>query len=342
MSPITFRPAKREGAGLLIGLAGASGSGKTYSALRLAKGLAGNDPVALIDTEAGRALHYADQFAFDHGDLRPPFTPAAYEDAIVTAANAGYRVILVDSFSHEHAGEGGLLDWHEAELSRMAGDDWKKRDSMNMPAWIKPKMAHKAMVQRLLQVRAHLIFCLRAEEKVEIGKDAKGKTVIRPKQSLVGLDGWIPICEKSLPFELTMSLLLTPDAPGIPKPIKLEDQHRLLLPLDKPISEQTGVALAEWAGGTASSDETAGEVQELITRLLELADVLGMRDATIAAITRDRGSKQSDLAAHARWLRGQVENAEEAVERRRGAPDEELFTEPDGALPVEVSHDEDR
>ena len=34
----TFRPAKRENAPVLIGLAGGTGSGKTYSALRLARG----------------------------------------------------------------------------------------------------------------------------------------------------------------------------------------------------------------------------------------------------------------------------------------------------------------
>ena len=32
----------------------------------------------------------------------------------------------------------------------MAGDDWKKREACKMAAWIKPKMAHKQMVQRLL------------------------------------------------------------------------------------------------------------------------------------------------------------------------------------------------
>jgi hypothetical protein len=49
---------------------------------------------------------------------------------------------------------------------------------------------------------------------------------------------------------LTLSLVLTPDEPGIPKPIKLEEQHKPFLPLDKPISEETGRKLAEWAKGS--------------------------------------------------------------------------------------------
>ena len=125
---ITFRPAVRENVGLIIGLAGSSGSGKTYTAMRLAAGISGSKPFAVIDTEAGRAKHYADQFKFDHAELHPPFRPAAYAEAVMAADAAGYPVIVVDSVSHVWAGDGGVLDWQEEELTRMAGDDWKKRE----------------------------------------------------------------------------------------------------------------------------------------------------------------------------------------------------------------------
>src|SRR3954466_8729879 len=197
--PFNFRPAPRENVGLLIGLSGGTGSGKTFTAMRLAQGIAGDKPFAVIDTEAGRANHYADRFKFDHGDLTPPFTPDRYAEAIAAADAAKYPVIVVDSTSHEWAGEGGILDWQEAELDRMAGTDWKKREACKMAAWIKPKVSHKRMVQRLLQVRAHLILCFRAEPKVEMARDANGKLEIREKKSLTGLQGWIPITEKSLP-----------------------------------------------------------------------------------------------------------------------------------------------
>jgi hypothetical protein len=48
---------------------------------RLAAGIAGDKPFAVIDTENRRALHYADRFRFDHAELRPPFRPDAYADA---------------------------------------------------------------------------------------------------------------------------------------------------------------------------------------------------------------------------------------------------------------------
>ena len=252
-----FRPAIRENVGLLIGLIGPSGSGKTYSAMRLASGIAaagGTKPFCVIDTEAGRAKHYADQFRFDHGDLKPPFRPATYEEGILAADAAGYPAIVVDSFSHEHAGDGGLLDWHEEELQRMGG-----RDSANMAAWIKPKMAHKSMVQKLLQVRAHLILCFRAEEKIEMVKNKEtGKLEIRPKTNLAGFSGWIPVCEKNLPYELTVSLLLSPEKPGYPIPIKLQAQHRDLFPLDQPITEKSGEALAQWARGGDANQHLPG------------------------------------------------------------------------------------
>ena len=245
----TLRPAVRQQVPLLIGLVGGTGSGKTMSAMRMAKGISNDRKFAVIDTENGRALHYADQFSFDHGDLRPPFRPQAYIDAILECDKAGYPVIVVDSTSHVWAGDGGVLDWQEEELDRMAGDDWKKREACKMAAWIKPKLAHKQMVQKLLQVKAHVILCFRAEPKVEMVKGENGKMVIQAKHSLTGLDGWIPICDKMLPFELTASFLMTADAPGMPKPIKLQQQHKSMFPLDKPIDERSGLLRAEWAKG---------------------------------------------------------------------------------------------
>lgn len=240
----SFRPAVRENVSMLIGLAGASGSGKTYTAMRLAAGLAGDKPFAVIDTEAGRAKHYADTFRFDHGDLQPPFRPDAYADAIAAADAAGYPVIVVDSMSHEWAGTGGILDWQDEEFQRLGA-----KDSIKMLSWSKPKQSHKHMVQRLLQLRAHLILCFRAEEKIDMVKE-DGRTKIVPKEGPGGFRGWLPICEKNLPYELTTSILLHAERPGVPDPIKLQEQHRPLFPLDRPITEETGRGIAAWAAGT--------------------------------------------------------------------------------------------
>lgn len=271
MSSIEFKTAVRENVGLWINMIGGTGSGKTWSAMLLAQGIAGNKPFAVIDTENRRALHYADTFKFDHAELRPPFRPGAYADAVLAADAAGYPVIVIDSGSHVWAGDGGVLDWQEEELERMAGNDFAKRERVKMAAWIKPKMAHKHMVQKLLQVKAHIILCLRAEEKIEMAKGANGKLEIRPKASLTGKDGWIPICDKNLPFEATCSFLLLASNPGVPHPIKLQEQHKALFPLDKPITAESGKKLAEWAsGGEPKQPLFDAQTQPLVDRVKEL------------------------------------------------------------------------
>lgn len=232
--------------------------------MRLASGICGDKPFAVIDTEAGRAKHYADEFRFDHGDLTAPFTPERYTEAIVAADEAGYPVIVVDSASHEWAGDGGVLDMQEAEFERMG-----RRDSMKMASWIRPKMSHKHMVSRLLQVRAHLILCFRAEEKIEMAKDANGKLQVQKKQTLTGLEGWVPVCEKNLPFELTVSFLMFAQNPGVGHAIKLPEKLRAVFPEGSRIDEECGRRIAQWAsGGEAPRDAFAdwrAKIDECVT-----------------------------------------------------------------------------
>jgi hypothetical protein len=301
----SLRPAKRENVWLLLGLAGGTGSGKTWSAMAIAEGLAAGK-FAVIDTENGRASHYADDFQFDVVDLTAPFTPQRYQDAIAACVAAGHKIIVVDSMSHEWEGVGGLLEQHETE---MGGNQNK-----NLSAWIKPKMSHRRFVTYLLQVPAHIILCFRAAERVEAQRGANGKMEIVPKRTLTGLDGWVPITEKSLPFELTASFLLTADQPGVPKPIKLQHQHRLLIPTDQPLSREVGVSLAHWAAGDAGpAGEHDERIKELTGELLACADVLGNRSQVTAAIARNRRTHGGDLGGHVAWLDSQFSRMSDAV-----------------------------
>jgi hypothetical protein len=273
--------------------------------MALAQGIVGrNKPFAVIDTESGRASHYAplpgqepdfdSSFRFDVLDLQEPFRPQAYADAIKAAES--YGCIVVDSVSHMHAGHGGLLDWHEEILDKMAGTDFKKREVCAMAAWVKPKMAYKSMMQDLLQVKAHIILCFRAEAKVEMVKDSNGKTVIQPKKGLTALDGWTPVSEKTMPYELTVSFLLTADAPGVPKPIKaLQPSLRSVFPLDEKLSEDSGRRIAEWASGggkglvplpTINDDHTIAI--QAATTMAGLAEVFGVAQKE-ARVAKDAG-----------------------------------------------------
>lgn len=246
-----FRRAVREQCYTLTGFAGPSGSGKTYSALRFAMGLANGGKIAMVDTEARRGLHYADQFDYLYSELASPFTPERYVESIQAAEQAGATVIIVDSMSHEHEGPGGILEMHDTELTRMAGDDFRKRESCKFAAWIKPKAAHNRFVNTILQVKAHLIFCFRAKEKLKLVKNDRGK--MEPVQM-----GWQPICTDRLEYEMTALLMLPPNSKGMPDlsegATKLQEQHRGNFATGRPIDETMGGELGTWALGAPDSE----------------------------------------------------------------------------------------
>lgn len=319
MSPFAFRPARRGQSYVMMGVAGYSGTGKTYSALRLARGLAGDKPFAVIDTEAGRALHYDKVCSpWDHAELEPPFTPEAYLAAIRAAESAGYSVIVVDSMSHEYSGIGGLHDQAEAELERMAGNDARLRVKLTASAWIKPKAAHRRFVEQLLRVKAHLILCFRAREAIEMRKDPRtGKVEIVPVESIPGHPGWLIETEHKnmpLPYELTVSFLLIPrsgDERGLPIPVKLEDQHKPFVPLDKPLSEQTGAALAQWAQGSPGEPTVDPDAVQMADWLTEQILALSSQpEKTRQAIDKHRAA--NGIPAHVDWLSAQLQRAQNA------------------------------
>lgn len=260
MNAFNFTDAVRDDTSLLIGIAGASGSGKTMSALRMATGLAQGDPIYFIDTEAKRGLHYAQDFKFKHLDMRPPFTPEAFAGAISTAEQAGAKVIIIDSMSDEYEGMGGLQEMHDDEVARLARKPFDQLqgweiDKFNAPAWKVPKTRHKTkLISYLRQVRAYVIFCLRAEEKIKFVKVMDEKTG-REKNAIESA-GWTPICEKRFMYDLTLSFTVTPDAPGIPlirngEAVygKMQKQHLSFFPENKQVTELAGQQLRAWARG---------------------------------------------------------------------------------------------
>lgn len=247
------QPAVRSKTPLLIGLVSPSGAGKTFSALRLATGIqrvAGGD-VFVIDTEARRALHYADKFNFRHVAFGAPFGPLDYLAAIAHCVKKGAKTIVIDSMSHEHEGPGGVLEMHEAELTRMAGTDYRKRQSMTMLAWHKPKSQRRQLINAMLQMDANFILCFRSKEKLKMVKGQE------PEQL-----GWMPIAGQEFVFEMTLKCLFLPGGNGVPvlesnyegerAMIKVPDQFRSLFAQPRQMSEDLGEELARWAAGSAA------------------------------------------------------------------------------------------
>lgn len=302
-----FRPARREQAGLFVCLAGPTNSGKTFSALRLAKGIAGpNGRIAAVDTEAGRMSHYASDFTFDVVNMQPPFRPERFAQAAVDAEEAGYSVLLIDSFSMEWVGPGGVLDWQAEEHKRMGGSEKAK-----MASWIKPKMGHKAMVYSFLQRRIPIVFALRAEEKTKVGPDNKPVT------------SWAPICNKAFPFELTVSFMLSASAKGhidLSLPWKMEKDHIPIFQDGEVIGESHGARLAAWASGNPEPAPTAADRAALLAaELVDCADAIEDAATLAALLANETATKQRA------WLKDKrpelsldVEAAVMAAEKRVG------------------------
>jgi hypothetical protein len=184
---------KRSGTHILGAFYGLSGSGKTQSALLTGRGLAGpNGKLVLLDTENGRGRFYATKIpgGYAYAQLKAPFTPERYIQALRQLERAGYDVAVIDSVSHAWEGAGGVLE---------AADATGKQGLLK---WAGPKQRHKSFMQELLQTQMHLMICLRAKEKTVEQTDP-----ISGKKTLVSA-GLFPIQEKGFKFEMTFQLFM--------------------------------------------------------------------------------------------------------------------------------------
>jgi len=250
-----FKPADQftDRHGLFIALEGEPNSGKTYSALKLARGIAGPEgEIAVLDTEGGRTLHLKGHFKFDVNLMDPPFRPQRFAEAAYACEEAGYAVMLIDSFSMEWAGLGGVLDWQaeilseaieraraKAKSNNWSFDEAKAANANKLASWIAPKSSHKAMVYSFLQRRMPIIFSIRGEHSID--PDTKKET-------------FKLITSKAFPFEVTVSFRLKSAARGIidlsdSAAYKMEGPHQEIFIDGDQLSERHGAALAAWARG---------------------------------------------------------------------------------------------
>lgn len=191
MAKPTFQKAKREQVWLKVLLSGASGSGKSYSALRLASGIvkkAGGSGIAYIGTEASRNKYYADEFDYDLLELEEPFECEKYVDAIDAAIDAGYKVLIIDSLTHE-------WQWLNDTHAKMPGNSFTN--------WGKLKPRHKRFMEKVLTSPIHVIATARGKDDWVL-EDKNGKQV--PKKVGMGQQQ-----DKDISYEYTVSLMISQD-----------------------------------------------------------------------------------------------------------------------------------
>lgn len=229
-----IKKAIRKGAKTCISLIGESGSGKTYSAIRLARGLVGSDgKIGVIDTEQRRASLYADCFGgFDVIDLEAPYTPARYREAIKTFKDAGYDVIVIDSMSHEWEGEGGVL-WQADHATTKSGNP-----RTDMGKWAAPKAEHRLLMNMILNSGMHCVLCYRVKFPLLEVINAQGK-----KEYVRGEP--TPVCEPNVDYDVTVKLYLDKETKH-PTIQKCPEGIEYLFPAGNYITEKSGAGVITW------------------------------------------------------------------------------------------------
>lgn len=252
-----FIPAGLNGVGVFGAIAGGSRSGKTLTALRIARGIAGpKGRVVAIDTEGKRMSHYAqhpskpeiigEKYHFDVFNMQSPFHPLLFRDILADAEADGAACAVVDSFSLEWSGIGGVLDLYDQEFKRMGG-----KQANSDKCWAFAKRPHKLMRDSLLQSSMPVLFCIRSNEV--------------PKHLANGVEGtWKAEQDKRFLYEWTFALTLHPNTPGQPRyDLKMPDgmdawkMPKFFVPFFPPgeyITEAAGESIQRWRNSDGPHD----------------------------------------------------------------------------------------
>lgn len=252
-----FQKAKKEKIWLKVLLAGASGSGKTYSGLRLAQGIVSKagGRIAAIDTENGRIRYYASEFDFDDQQLEFPYTPESYTEAIQEAVDAGYTTLIIDSITHEW---NYILD----QVDKIPGTN-------SYTKWAKLTPRHDKFKEFILQAPIHIIATVRGKDAYVLEQDKNGKQI--PKK--VGL-GYTQRDGLEFEYTVTFNVDQTNHVADATK-----DNTHLFEGRYEVLTEKDGVALYEWANSGEIS------VSDLQQESIKIAKELGgSKDEKVMAV----------------------------------------------------------
>lgn len=164
----TFRPATKDKAKARIAIQGVSGSGKTWTSLALANGLAGGQRFAVIDTERGAASKYVGVYGIQFDSLQMHrYDPRDLVKALAAAAEAGYGTVLIDSLSHFWKGTDGTLDQVEKAKGKYGGNSFA--------GWKDGTPLQNDMIDALLSYPGHVVATMRSHTEWVIQENDRGR-----------------------------------------------------------------------------------------------------------------------------------------------------------------------
>lgn len=245
-----FKEAKRENIAAKVLTIASSGGGKTYSNLILATGFAkelsketgSNEKIAVINSEANRGTIYANEFKYDILDITAPYTPEKYVSAINAAIKAGYKVLIIDSLTHEWSGKGGCLEIH----SKIPGNTYT--------AWSSVTPRHEALMDAILDSNIHIFCTVRGDDKYEL-QEINGKKV--PVKIPVGYDQ-----RKKIEYQFMVSLMLDLDTHLA---TAMKDNTHIFENKVEILTEEDGRQICRWALGAdlAEAKKLADERRQI-------------------------------------------------------------------------------
>lgn len=235
-----FTPARRRPIALRMLITGVTGSGKTYTALKMATRIADGGRIAVISTD-GTAHLYAGEFSFDCCRL-PNNHPTAYIEAIRYAVEQKYEVLIIDSFSDEWAGPGGVLE--VVDQAKLVGKD----------GWQETRKPQAVLADLMATAPIHLIATCKADEMIAqtVGSDGK-PTTIKLAGKLVQ--------NKDVPYNFDIIFALGDPQGATVKGVVEKTRNPALkgLLFENPGSELAGAILAWLAMGASSEGDVVAE-----------------------------------------------------------------------------------
>lgn len=245
---VFFKKAERKNAKLRLAIAGPTGSGKTYTALVLAKGIGGR--IAVADTENSSAELYEDLVEFEHANIQPPYTPEKFIEVIKAAENANFDTLILDSITHEWSGVGGCLEIVDQLASTsFKGNSWG--------AWGQVTPRHRKFIDAMLRSSINIIVTMRSKMETVQTNDNGKKKVEKVGMKAEQRDG--------IEYEFTTVLDLTHDNIAV----ATKDRSRLFLE-PRQLSEHDGVLLKQWLlSGSANACITGNQFIELEHLMLQ-------------------------------------------------------------------------
>lgn len=186
---LQIRKAERRQAKARVAFIGPSGTGKTYSSVLFARGLAGPEGrILMVDTEHHSGELYSHLTDYDYAEIEPPYETEKYIEAIRAAEENGYDVLILDSISHAWAGQGGLLEQQDKVANRSAN---------KFSAWGEITPKHQKFVEAILSADVHIIATMRSKTAYALIPDASGKT----KPEKLGL---APVQREGIDYEFSL------------------------------------------------------------------------------------------------------------------------------------------